>query len=58
MRINGGCHCGQIKFRAEVDPDYVLICHCTDCQTLSGSAYRTVAPTKEGSFEVPKVETQ
>jgi hypothetical protein len=52
MKIDGGCHCGQIKFRAVVDPDQVLICHCTDCQTISGSAYRTVAPTKEGTFEI------
>jgi hypothetical protein len=52
MKIDGGCHCGQIKFRAQIDPDQVLICHCTDCQTLSGSAYRTVAPAKEGTFEI------
>ena len=52
MKIDGGCHCGQIKFHAEVDPDQILICHCTDCQTLSGSAYRTVAPAKEGTFEI------
>ena len=51
MKIDGGCHCGQISFRAEVDPDHILICHCTDCQTLSGSAYRTVAPAKGGTFE-------
>ena len=52
MKINGGCHCGQIKFRAEIDTDRILICHCTDCQTLSGSAYRTVAPAKEGTVEI------
>lgn len=52
MKIDGGCHCGQIKFRAEVDTDHILICHCTDCQTLSGSAYRTVAPAKEGTLEI------
>ena len=50
MKVEGGCHCGQITFRAEVDPDLVEVCHCTDCQTLSGSAYRTVAPEKEGTF--------
>jgi hypothetical protein len=42
-----------------VDPATVVICHCTDCQTLSGSAFRTVVPTKEGSFRLlsgaPKV---
>ena len=44
MRVDGGCHCGLIRYEAEVDPAAVAICHCTDCQTLSGTAYRTVAP--------------
>lgn len=52
MNIDGACHCGQIQYRAEIDPEDVLICHCTDCQTLSGSAYRTVAPAKEGHFSL------
>src|SRR5215469_796300 len=42
MKIDGRCHCGQITFEAEVDPDAMLICHCTDCQMLTGSAYRAV----------------
>jgi hypothetical protein len=50
MNIEGGCHCGKLTFSAEVDPEQVFICHCTDCQTLSGSAYRTVVPAIEGSF--------
>lgn len=52
MKVNGRCHCGHISYRAEIDPEQVLICHCTDCQTLSGSAYRTVAPALPGSFEL------
>ena len=52
MRLDCGSHSCPLKFRAEVDPNHVLICHCTDCQTLSGSAYRTVAPAKEGTFEI------
>ena len=52
MNINGGCHCGHITYEAEIDPEKVAICHCTDCQTLSGSAFRTVAPSKEGSFRL------
>ena len=59
MKVDGGCHCGNIRYEAEVDPATVVICHCTDCQTLSGSAFRTVVPTKQGSFRllsgVPKV---
>jgi hypothetical protein len=44
MKVDGGCHCGMIRYQAEVDPAKVAICHCTDCQTLSGTAYRTVVP--------------
>jgi hypothetical protein len=47
VKIDGGCHCGSIRYEAVVDPEKVAICHCTDCQTLSGSAYRTVAPASD-----------
>jgi hypothetical protein len=40
VKIDGHCHCGAITFEAEVDPDALSICHCTDCQTLTGSAFR------------------
>lgn len=45
MKIDGACHCGAITYEAEVDPDKVTVCHCTDCQTLSGSAFRVVVLT-------------
>jgi hypothetical protein len=40
MKVSGRCYCGQISFEAEIQPDKVRVCHCTDCQTLSGSAFR------------------
>ena len=52
MRIDGRCHCGFITYEAEIDPEKVILCHCTDCQTLSGSAFRTVALTREGGFRL------
>lgn len=52
MKIDGACHCGDIRYEAEVDPETVAICHCTDCQTLSGSAFRTVVPAKKGDFRL------
>jgi hypothetical protein len=47
MNIDGGCFCGHITYDAEADPALVMICHCTDCQTLTGSAFRTVILTRE-----------
>ena len=52
MKIDGECHCGYIKYEAEIDPERVVICHCTDCQTLSGSAFRTVAFSREDTFRL------
>ncbi len=52
MKIDGACHCGYITYEAEIDPNKVVICHCTDCQTLSGSAFRTLAFTREGTFNL------
>ncbi|MDH3690522.1 MAG: GFA family protein [Gammaproteobacteria bacterium] len=51
MKIDGGCHCGYITYQAEVDPNEVVVCHCTDCQTLSGSAFRTVVFGADNAFE-------
>jgi hypothetical protein len=52
MKIEGGCHCGNIAYVAEVDPEKVGICHCTDCQTLSGSAFRTSVPAPKDAFHI------
>ena len=50
--IDGHCHCGKIKYEADINPAHVVVCHCTDCQTLSGSAFRVVVPTIAGSFRL------
>ena len=50
MKVEGSCHCGEITFEAEIDPGAVRICHCTDCQTLTGSAYRVTVQTPVGGF--------
>ena len=38
MHVDGACHCGKIKFEAEIDPTKVVICHCTDCQAMAGGS--------------------
>jgi len=59
MQVTGSCHCGAITYRASVDPEQVRLCHCTDCQRFSGSAFRMSVPTVSGTFQflsgVPKI---
>lgn len=50
MHIDGGCHCGKIRYQADIDPEKVIVCHCTDCQVLSGTAFRTVVFVPEAAF--------
>lgn len=45
MKVHGACHCGAIAYEAEVDPAGVEICHCADCQTLTGTAFRVSVTT-------------
>ena len=58
MKIHGRCHCGSISFTAEADPSKVMVCHCTDCQTMSGAPFRAVIPVPAQGFVLtgsPKV---
>lgn len=50
MKVEGRCHCGAISYEGEVDPAKVTICHCRDCQTLSGSPYRASVPADAATF--------
>lgn len=50
MKVDGQCHCGAIVYEAEIDEEKVVICHCTDCQVLSGTAFRHVVFTVENGL--------
>jgi len=39
----GGCHCGRVRFRAQVDLDLLSQCNCTVC-TKKGILHLPVAP--------------
>jgi len=52
MHVEGRCHCGAIAYEAQVDPDRVGICHCSDCQMLTGSAYRVSVPAPAATFRL------
>jgi len=52
MKIDGACHCGFITIEGEADPDKTNICHCTDCQTGTGSAFRVSVPVPGTTFRM------
>ena len=50
MEVHGACHCGLISFVAEIDPNRVMVCHCTDCQVLSGAPLRVAVAASIETF--------
>jgi hypothetical protein len=50
MKVTGGCHCGRIAYEAEIDPRTVWVCHCTDCQKLTGTVFRATIASLPGTF--------
>lgn len=62
MKITGACHCQAVQFEADVEPANTSICHCTDCQTLTATAFRVsvhaVPNTLKFTVGAPKIYTK
>ena len=52
MKVDGGCACGAIKVEAEADPEKTNICHCSDCQTATGTAFRVSVPVAGATLKL------
>jgi hypothetical protein len=59
MKVDGACYCGEITYEAEVDPEKVGVCYCTDCQTMTGGTTHVNTFVPEAKFHLktgtPKV---
>jgi len=48
----GGCECGAVRYRITSAPIVIYACHCTICQTQSGSAFGMAMRVPAESFEL------
>ena len=39
MPYTGGCQCGRIRYQLLAEPLTLYVCHCTECQKQSSSAF-------------------
>lgn len=37
--LNGGCLCGDVRYRIDGEPIRVGVCHCETCRRTSGAAF-------------------
>jgi hypothetical protein len=52
MKIEGGCLCGKVRYSAEVEPAFVGVCHCKNCQKGTGGAFATVVALPQSALGV------
>ena len=48
----GGCRCGQLRFKVSAAPLLTMACHCTGCQRMTASAFSLSAAIPTSGFSV------
>ena len=54
LSAEGGCQCGAVCYKVTAAPVVVYACHCTVCQTQSGSAFGLAARFNSDDVELVK----
>ncbi|MGE0179322.1 MAG: GFA family protein [Sphingomonas sp.] len=56
--LEGGCACGAVRYRLNAAPMFVHCCHCTSCQTETGSAFVINALIEASEVEMIEGEAE
>jgi hypothetical protein len=56
LPLTGGCQCGACRYEITMAPLTAYVCHCTECQRQSGSAFGMSMPVPRTGFFVRQGE--
>jgi hypothetical protein len=48
----GGCFCGDLRYRTSGDPQSLVLCHCHFCQKTTGGPYAVEVFFRKSAFEL------
>jgi hypothetical protein len=51
-QLDGHCLCGNVSYTCDGDAMATLLCHCTDCQRQTGTAFSIVVGVERDSLKV------
>jgi hypothetical protein len=52
LPLTGGCQCGAVRYEIRQAPKSLYVCHCTECQRQSGSAFALSMPVAREAVAV------
>jgi hypothetical protein len=51
--LKGGCQCGAVRYEIDAAmPASIFVCHCTECQKQSASAFGISVPVSNSNFRL------
>lgn len=56
LPLTGGCLCGGLRYELAAEPLLAYVCHCTDCQHLTSSAFSVAVTVPDSAFRLTKGE--
>ena len=54
MVIEGGCYCGEIRYRSDGDVAFAGQCHCRECQYITGGNPNVIVAVPTSGFSYTK----
>jgi hypothetical protein len=51
-QLDGHCLCGKVTYSCDGEPMATLLCHCTDCQRQTGTAFSIVVGVERDALAI------
>lgn len=58
MELEGGCHCGAVRYEIAGEVKHAALCHCSDCRKASGAPMVAWVAVGEDDFRVTRGEAK
>ena len=52
LPLTGGCQCGAVRYELKAAPMPAIICHCSECQKQTASAFGMTLPVARADLRI------
>ena len=51
-KLDGSCLCGKVTYSCDTEPLATAVCHCTDCQKQTGTAFSIIVAVPRDGLDI------